>query len=70
VIPPSGLSGGGNGLTGRNAIRRHDGNVDELPGRTQFKCQPGDAVIIQTPSGGGYGVADSNHCNSGAINER
>jgi 5-oxoprolinase (ATP-hydrolysing) len=57
-IPPSGLAGGGNGLVGRNALRHADGRIEELPGRTQIECVAGDAIIIQTPSGGGYGAAE------------
>lgn len=55
VVPPAGLAGGGDGLTGRNAKRDADGKVVELDGRVQIKCEAGEAVIIQTPSGGGYG---------------
>ena len=55
MIPPSGLQGGGDGQTGRNAIRHIDKTIRELLGRIQFECEAGEAVIIQTPSGGGYG---------------
>jgi 5-oxoprolinase (ATP-hydrolysing) len=55
VVAPSGLAGGEDGKTGRNAKRLADGIVEELPGRTQIRCEAGEAVIIQTPSGGGYG---------------
>jgi 5-oxoprolinase (ATP-hydrolysing) len=54
-IPPSGLAGGRDGMCGRNAKRRGDGYIEELEGRVQIKCEAGEAVIIQTPSGGGYG---------------
>ncbi len=54
-VPPAGLAGGENGRVGRNAVRRLDGKTEELEGRTQFECKAGEAVIIQTPSGGGYG---------------
>ena len=54
-VPPAGLAGGDDGLVGRNAIRRKSGDIEELPGRVQFECQAEEAVIIQTPSGGGYG---------------
>lgn len=55
-IPPSGLAGGGDGVCGRNAKRTYNGDIEELPGRVQLKCEAGEAVIIQTPSGGGYGL--------------
>ena len=55
-VPPAGLAGGGNGLCGRNAKQHRDGTIEELPGRIQLRCEAGEAVIIQTPSGGGYGA--------------
>lgn len=54
-VPPSGLAGGENGKCGCNAKRSIDGHIEELPGRIQVQCERGEAVIIQTPSGGGYG---------------
>ena len=61
IVPPAGLAGGDDGVVGRNALRKCSGEIEELPGRTQFECQAGEAVIIQTPSGGGYGVKDISH---------
>lgn len=55
VVPPAGLAGGEDGVIGRNAKRDVDGTVHELDGRVQLRCEKGEAVIIQTPSGGGYG---------------
>ncbi len=54
-IPANGLAGGENGRCGHNAVRHVGGDIEELPGRTQIQCQVNEAVIIQTPSGGGYG---------------
>ena len=54
VVPPSGLSGGASGALGRNALRAVDGAVSKLQGRTQIKAQAGEAVVIQTPGGGGF----------------
>jgi len=56
IVPPAGLGGGKSGLVGRNALRRNNGFEEELDGRIQFQCDAGEAVIIQTPSGGGYGL--------------
>lgn len=50
-------TGGGDGVVGRNALRSRDGLEKELDGRVQLKCYAGEAVIIQTPSGGGYGAS-------------
>ncbi|HRW61753.1 MAG TPA: hydantoinase B/oxoprolinase family protein, partial [Defluviicoccus sp.] len=57
-IPPFGLAGGGNGLTGRNSIVRADGRTEPLQGADQALMQPGDAIVIETPGGGGFGAAD------------
>jgi 5-oxoprolinase (ATP-hydrolysing) len=56
-IRPFGLAGGAPGEAGRNAIRRHDGTLEELPGAAAVEAEAGDAMIIQTPTGGGVGEA-------------
>jgi 5-oxoprolinase (ATP-hydrolysing) len=56
-IPPAGLNGGDNGAVGRNALRRINGSIERLPGRTQIRAEKGEAVLIQTPGGGGFGVS-------------
>lgn len=60
-VPPSGLAGGANGQCGRNAKRNKGGAIEELPGRVQLSLNAGEAVIIQTPSGGGYGDPSQDH---------
>jgi 5-oxoprolinase (ATP-hydrolysing) len=55
-VPPRGLAGGDDGSVGRNLRRGVDGEVVSLPGRTQIACAAGEAVVIETPSGGGYGT--------------
>jgi len=55
---PYGLAGGGAGTTGRNALRRAGGRIEELPGKTAVLLQPGDTLIIETPGGGAYGPPD------------
>ncbi len=55
TVAPAGLAGGSDGEVGRNVLRRADGNVEPLEGRAQLVCEEGEAVEIQTPSGGGYG---------------
>ena len=57
VVPPFGLAGGQPGIRGRNSVRRRDGRVELLEGCDQTALNPGDAITIQTPSGGGYGKA-------------
>ena len=56
-VAPHGLAGGGPGLVGRTEIRRRDGTVETLEGCDQTTVGPGDAVIVTTPTAGGYGVA-------------
>ena len=57
-VPPQGLAGGANGAVGRNLKQDLKGEVKSLPGRCQIECAAGEAVIIETPSGGGYGKPD------------
>jgi 5-oxoprolinase (ATP-hydrolysing) len=54
---PYGMAGGEPGSRGENYLRRSDGTVEKREGCDQFICEPGDAIIIRTPSGGGYGRA-------------
>ncbi len=57
-VPPYGLAGGQSGATGRNRVEHSDGNVTELPGVAQVELKVGDVVVIETPGGGGYGLAN------------
>jgi 5-oxoprolinase (ATP-hydrolysing) len=54
-VPPFGIKGGSNAKTGRNAIKRKYGKVQELPGCAVSAVEPGDVFVIETPGGGGYG---------------
>ncbi|MCP5083011.1 MAG: 5-oxoprolinase [Alphaproteobacteria bacterium] len=56
-VPPFGLDGGDHGECGANSIRRADGTMERAEGCSQHDCKAGDAAIIKTPSGGGYGAA-------------
>jgi 5-oxoprolinase (ATP-hydrolysing) len=53
--PPYGLAGGKPGALGRNVLQRKDADPEELPGRAQFRVEPGDVLTIETPGGGGFG---------------
>jgi 5-oxoprolinase (ATP-hydrolysing) len=55
--PPRGAAGGGPGRPGRQRLLRADGAVKELPGCFSLLVQPGDAIEIETPGGGGFGLA-------------
>jgi 5-oxoprolinase (ATP-hydrolysing) len=52
--PPAGLAGGGDGEVGRTEIRRLDGSLEELRYADQTSVKSGEAVIVTTPTGGGY----------------
>ena len=54
-VRPFGLAGGEAGQIGRNSVRRNDGRIDALEGADATVIDAGEAVIIQTPTAGGYG---------------
>jgi 5-oxoprolinase (ATP-hydrolysing) len=56
---PFGVDGGEAGKPGRNAVRRADGRVEELGSTARTAMAAGDAFIIETPGGGGFGKRDS-----------
>jgi len=55
VVPPFGLAGGENGQVGQNSVRRKDGSIEKLKGCDATTIDAGEALIIQTPTAGGYG---------------
>jgi 5-oxoprolinase (ATP-hydrolysing) len=58
-IRPFGLEGGEDGLIGENYVRRLDGTMDRLKGADATVVDAGEAIIIQTPTAGGYGKPGS-----------
>ena len=54
-VRPFGLAGGEDGQVGRNGVRREDGRVEDLAGCDATVIGAGEAIIIQTPTAGGYG---------------
>lgn len=56
-LRPIGVAGGKPGEKGRNAVRRIDGRTEELKGCDQTALEVGEAIIIETPTGGGFGCA-------------
>ena len=52
-----GLNGGQSGECGENWVRRNDGTMERLQGCDQTVLEAGEAVVIKTPTGGGYGAA-------------
>ncbi len=57
-IRPFGLAGGEDGQIGENWVRRKDGRMDRLKGADATVVDAGEAIVIQTPTAGGYGKAN------------
>ncbi len=57
-IRPFGLDGGEDGALGEGFVRRSDGTFEPLDGCAQTVLEAGEAVIIITPTGGGYGKVE------------
>jgi N-methylhydantoinase B len=55
VNPAQGARGGGAGGRARQALRRADGRVEELPPCAQITAAPGETIISLSTGGGGYG---------------
>jgi 5-oxoprolinase (ATP-hydrolysing) len=59
AVPPFGLCGGGDGQVGENAVRRKDGRMEPLQACDATVIDTDEAIIIQTPTAGGYGKSPS-----------
>jgi 5-oxoprolinase (ATP-hydrolysing) len=57
-IPPYGMAGGQPGELGRNRVVKSDGTSIELGGCDLAEISPGDALVIETPGGGGFGTTE------------
>jgi 5-oxoprolinase (ATP-hydrolysing) len=55
-VPPFGANGGAPGACGRNAVLRADGTRDDLDSTDRRELSAGDAILIETPGGGGFGA--------------
>jgi 5-oxoprolinase (ATP-hydrolysing) len=53
--PPEGIEGGGDGQVGTTEVRRADGRVETLKACDQTVLEAGEAVIVTTPTAGGFG---------------
>ncbi|HKS85548.1 MAG TPA: hydantoinase B/oxoprolinase family protein [Pseudolabrys sp.] len=54
-VPPFGLAGGQPGQIGENWVRRRNGTMERLQGCDATVIDADEAIIIQTPTAGGYG---------------
>ena len=52
---PFGLHGGEEGQAGENWVRRKSGRLERLKNSDQTVLEPSEAIIIKTPTGGGFG---------------
>ena len=57
-VRPFALAGGKAGQVGENSVRRNDGRMEKLAGCDETVIEAGEAVIIQTPTAGGYGTPE------------
>jgi 5-oxoprolinase (ATP-hydrolysing) len=57
-VRPFGLEGGQSGQAGANFVRRKDGHLETLLGCDATVLGADEAIIIQTPTAGGYGAPD------------
>ncbi|XP_013191832.1 5-oxoprolinase [Amyelois transitella] len=55
---PYGMNGGEPGERGLNLLLRSDGRLINLGGKASIEAYPGDKYIMNSPSGGGYGLPD------------
>jgi 5-oxoprolinase (ATP-hydrolysing) len=58
-VAPPGLDGGEPGERGRNGVRRLDGRIEQLGGCAETTLAAAEALIIETPTGGGVGEGSS-----------
>jgi 5-oxoprolinase (ATP-hydrolysing) len=57
-VRPFGLAGGEPGQVGENSARRKDGQIERLQGCDATVIDENEAIIIQSPTAGGYGPAN------------
>ena len=57
IVPPYGMGGGAPGECGRNWVERTDGSSEEMTAMDKRSVAAGDVFVLQTPTGGGFGLA-------------
>ncbi|OYU15747.1 MAG: 5-oxoprolinase [Alphaproteobacteria bacterium PA4] len=57
-VPPFGLAGGSAASPGETRVERCDGSIETLGATDRAELAAGDAIVVMTPGGGGFGVAD------------
>jgi 5-oxoprolinase (ATP-hydrolysing) len=56
-VAPRGIFGGGDARPGVNKVVRSDGREEMLTATDAADMAAGDAFLIETPGGGGFGAA-------------
>ena len=56
--PAFGVGGGGPGRLGQNLLKKASGEIKVLKGCDRVDVKVGDTIIIETPTGGGFGAID------------
>ncbi|MHA3978989.1 hydantoinase B/oxoprolinase family protein [Halovulum sp. GXIMD14794] len=56
IVPPHGMAGGAPGACGENWLRLRDGTSVRLRANDHADLEPGDAVELRSPGGGGFGI--------------
>jgi 5-oxoprolinase (ATP-hydrolysing) len=56
-VPPRGIRGGGDAAPGVNRLARANGSEEVLGATASVAMDAGDAIVIETPGGGGFGAA-------------
>jgi 5-oxoprolinase (ATP-hydrolysing) len=59
LIPPYGMKGGAPGAPGRTWVERLGDGTQMLGSTGAVEMAAGDVIVVETPGGGGYGVAKS-----------
>jgi 5-oxoprolinase (ATP-hydrolysing) len=57
-VPPFGMSGGAPGGLGANWVERVDGSLTPLGFSDETEMNAGDVFVLETPGGGGFGIAE------------
>lgn len=57
IHPAQGIAGGADGELGQTWVERLDGSIQHLGACDRTEVNAGDAVVVQTPGGGGFGQA-------------
>jgi N-methylhydantoinase B len=56
AVRPRGAEGGAEGACGAHVLQTADGTRRTLPAKTSVVLAPGDAIVVRTAGGGGYGA--------------